>query len=349
MKNLQCSLICSIWSIVGSKTELDIAVELEVSRSWMTLTIAKCTNDYTSGSKRLNWQNIDDAIAFDSLTVTEAASNDFTMANQDLLLGGDQSVDASRNSKERINHGHSDDNHCTSQIPETLETSVQNGSHEKSKRKNVEVDSEKIDANVAEKTDAAESIPDETDLDMEENYESDENPWLPCICGSDHKSQYETLFWIQCDECEAWYNCAPSCIGFSRKEVNDIKTWECPDCNPIPIVISSNKSNNKEHNVPNDILETVTPQKRNTSDCDRHPLAIGTIVRVEDRSWMPGRYLGGGVAKILKYKNENDDHLYDVQYIHGGKENSVEAEYVSIDHTVDTPRTSRRSSSSVVD
>lgn len=331
-------------------------MELEVSRSWITLTIAKCRNDYTCENRRLNWQNIDDAIVFDRLPAAEAASNDVTMANQDLLLSGDQSVATSRKSKERTNHGHSDDNHSMSQISPTIETSVQNGCHEKSSRKltraeakDVEVDSEQFDSNVAEKAYAVEKISDATDLDMEENYESDENPWLPCICGSDHESENESLFWIQCDSCEAWYNCAPTCIGFSRGEVSDIKTWECPDCNPIPIVQSSNKSNNKEDNLLNDILEKVTPQKRNTSDCDGHPFAIGTIVRVEDRSWMPGRYLGGGVAKILKYKKESDDYLYDVQYIHGGKEKSVEAEYVSIDHIVDTSRTSRRSSSSVVE
>lgn len=318
------------------------------------MTVAKSTTDRNSGNKRLNWQNLDSVIAFDSHPIAAVASDNDSIVSRVSLLTNNQSVDTPRKIKESANHNTSDSINLKSSIHKAscTNTSCVGIKTMRTNEQRKDVETTNIDTSNLETTNVdtmnkfhpTDSALNKSDSDMEEDYESDENPWLPCICGSDHKSQYESLFWIQCDECEAWYNCAPSCIGHSREEVNDIKRWECPDCNPIPALISPNQSNDKESEE-NEITETVTPQKRNISDDDKHPFVIGTIVRVEDRSWMPGRYLGGGVAKILRYHKEKEDYSYDVQYIHGGKENSIESEYVVIDHSVDTPRSSRRSGS----
>ena len=60
-------------------------------------------------------------------------------------------------------------------------------------------------------------------------WEEDENPWLGCICGETHEKPI-SVFWIQCDSCDAWYNCAPHCIGFSKHEAQLRDKWQCPDC-----------------------------------------------------------------------------------------------------------------------
>ena len=50
--------------------------------------------------------------------------------------------------------------------------------------------------------------PDEqSNSDDEEELDDDGNPALGCVCGEIHDKRC-AVFWIQCDECDAWYNVA---------------------------------------------------------------------------------------------------------------------------------------------
>ena len=60
----------------------------------------------------------------------------------------------------------------------------------------------------------------------------------------------------------------------------------------------------------------------------------GTIVEVLDRTWV-GSNKPGGVAKILASHKEDDDILYDVQYVlESRKEVFVESKFISINEDV---------------
>ena len=59
----------------------------------------------------------------------------------------------------------------------------------------------------------------------------DENPWLGCVCGRTHPLPIK-VFWIQCEECDAWYNVAEDCIGFDEKAAEGIDEWRCWSCDP---------------------------------------------------------------------------------------------------------------------
>lgn len=61
------------------------------------------------------------------------------------------------------------------------------------------------------------------DNEIESEWEEDENSWLGCVYGGTHEEP-TPVFWIQCDTCDAWYNCDPKCVGFkiNKKPSN----WE---------------------------------------------------------------------------------------------------------------------------
>ena len=161
----------------------------------------------------------------------------------------------------------------------------------------------------------------------EPEWDDDSNPWLGCICGETHKSPMP-VFWIQCDSCDAWYNCTSTCVGFSKKEALDKVDWECPDCAPFDKNTAPAANNRDRAN--NSMADVITPKK--TSDfVDRGegiPIPIGTVVEVEARTWS-GSDKPGGVAKIIGFHEAEDDTLYDVQYVLGGTESNVESEYIS--------------------
>jgi hypothetical protein len=62
----------------------------------------------------------------------------------------------------------------------------------------------------------------------------DSNPWLGCVCGEIHSSEMFNdvkMFWIQCESCNAWYDVAEQCIGFTEAEAES-KDWKCEACVP---------------------------------------------------------------------------------------------------------------------
>ena len=151
-----------------------------------------------------------------------------------------------------------------------------------------------------------------------EDWEDDENPWLGCICGRKHRKS-KSVFWIQCDCCDAWYNCAARCLGFSEKEAQSKVKWNCPECSNYRGTSPTTKAMNILDNKPTTQIASEGVSTFN----------IGTIVEVTDRTWV-GSNKPGGVAKIIDYHEEDNEVFYDVQYVlESRKEFGIESEYVT--------------------
>lgn len=71
-------------------------------------------------------------------------------------------------------------------------------------------------------------VDEENDADRDD-YSNEDDPILGCICGETHEEPIE-VFWLQCDECQAWYNNSVQCVGFSEEKAQKMKTWTCVSC-----------------------------------------------------------------------------------------------------------------------
>ena len=68
-----------------------------------------------------------------------------------------------------------------------------------------------------------------SDQSHSKTWTEDDNAWLDCVCGETHPKPVR-LFWIQCDDCNSWYNVAPICVGFTKSEASSIAKWVCRAC-----------------------------------------------------------------------------------------------------------------------
>jgi len=57
----------------------------------------------------------------------------------------------------------------------------------------------------------------------------DDTPWNGCVCGVTHAHPL-VVFWIACDDCNAWYNVSPKCVGFDDKKAKVLEKWVCWEC-----------------------------------------------------------------------------------------------------------------------
>ena len=53
---------------------------------------------------------------------------------------------------------------------------------------------------------------------------------LGCICGRPHDLPSPKLFWIRCDNCDAWYHVSADCINFDEITAEKLDSWRCPSC-----------------------------------------------------------------------------------------------------------------------
>ena len=59
-----------------------------------------------------------------------------------------------------------------------------------------------------------------------------------CICGTTHKKL--PVFWIQCDDCAAWYCNAEKCAGMTKAEADVLDSWLCLACDEcVPTSIAN--------------------------------------------------------------------------------------------------------------
>ena len=189
--------------------------------------------------------------------------------------------------------------------------------------------------------------------DDDEEEDDDGNAACGCVCGTIHGGQF-VVFWIQCDSCNAWYNVARKCVGFSEEEAVQQGKWCCWACSP-----PEDDSENEEATVragggktqPSDdddddddgyhsesSLETkfVRKKKRQRTSEDPRPTNTdpnqvfekGTVVDV-DRE---GSHLYGGMGHVVdSYVDEDGDRCYTVKYIvEGYTEGNIPANYVVV-------------------
>jgi hypothetical protein len=180
------------------------------------------------------------------------------------------------------------------------------------------------------------------DDDDHDQWDDDENPWLGCICGRTHVKQTDStstaLFWIQCDDCQAWYECRKECIGFNETEALELISWTCPAC-VTPVCGDEDSKSAEMSDMHGDRHQTSLPKTlqkvsgghKRSNEADLQVLPIGTIVNISNRTWA-GSNKPGGVAKVIQsHRAEtSDDVFYDVKYILGGRESKVESKYVNI-------------------
>ena len=84
-----------------------------------------------------------------------------------------------------------------------------------------------------------------------ECWSDDDEAWLGCVCGEIHPDPIP-VFWVQCEECNAWYNVAPKCVGFSEKEAASVERWTCRACTDSVAEQSSLESDDECTETPPD-------------------------------------------------------------------------------------------------
>ncbi len=164
----------------------------------------------------------------------------------------------------------------------------------------------------------------------EPEWDDDSNPWLGCVCGETHDSP-TPVFWIQCDSCNAWYNCFSACLGFDKHEAEHQQGWECPECTVFDGVATKKIAS----------VDVITPirekcaNEENSTIFASETIPVGTIVDVQDRTWS-GSNKYGGVARVSGYNSENGI-FYDVRYVLDNRfEAGVESKYVSVNYNMIT-------------
>ena len=154
------------------------------------------------------------------------------------------------------------------------------------------------------------------------------------MCGELH-DRGTRVFWVQCDDCQSWYNVAERCIGMSVEETGKLQRWCCWACE---VPASSNVEGSPARKEgSSDTLNSQNPHKELTNDANdsggdekiSFQFVHGDMVYVREHAW-PGVDNPGGIAQVLEaYEDEDEDVLYDIKYIVGGKKKGVLEEYLS--------------------
>jgi len=187
-----------------------------------------------------------------------------------------------------------------------------------------------------------EEAPDEHKMhadDNEDDEDDDGNPALGCICGVIHPGSF-VVFWIQCDTCNAWYNVARKCVGFSEAQAEERSGWCCWACSPPddesdmevePTCkdILDNDGYESQDSLEAKFLRKTKRQRRSEEAQESFPGQVFTknqVVEVEAE----GSHMFGGIAKVLSsYIDGDGDRLYKVKYIiDGNTEDGIPAKFV---------------------
>lgn len=192
---------------------------------------------------------------------------------------------------------------------------------------------------------SAESV-DDCDEDM--------NAWLGCVCGENHEKI--SVFWIQCDSCESWYNVSSKCLGLSESEASKLEEWLCLGCGgeeggkvalerPLGQAEHTNVESmnglvreNDSRDKPSGGTKTATPregrvlEKKNPavgSSRSKPRFGKGDIVYVQEHAWPTVDNPGGIAAIVVAGVDEDGDALYSIKYIVGGRRHGVYEQYLT--------------------
>ena len=67
------------------------------------------------------------------------------------------------------------------------------------------------------------------------------------------------------NSCDAWYNCAERCVGFSKSEAKNKADWQCPDCAPNDTPSICRTVNTSSYPVKEKESDVQTPTKNLSS------------------------------------------------------------------------------------
>ncbi len=374
-------IVCANGKLIGGMTELELEVLLDMCGPELILAVSKYnktvkgvedvnTVSHSSGdkmlSKGLGWNELGEGVndIFDDVSkicepdiqCDEMITDNTTLCYRDSNSSHDL-IEKDDNATEIKELKDMDQDSIVANSSELENGSSSDEGSINQSTKEVENETDVDNKSLGQDTD--------TCGDCTETWSDDENPWLGCICGKTHRKPI-AVFWIQCDDCQAWYNVSSKCVGFDEDEAENRNVWRCNAC-----AISDQEDNEnceKATNISNygeNDYSLITPTKKDTvktrglSQCgnignlprktsndaerkskidiptkaDMHKsIAVGTVVNVAKRTW-PGVNKLGGVAKVERVIVSEDDSCefrYDVRYILGGREKNIEDEYVSL-------------------
>ena len=169
----------------------------------------------------------------------------------------------------------------------------------------------------------------------EQSDSSDGNAWMGCVCQVSHR--VKPVFWLQCDDCQSWWNVNAKCIGFDEETAKTMSAWSCPACAPVEEGGDAEEKDDTTKDNQNN-TSVVAGKSSSLVERDESPLLdssncriqAGDTVLVEEHGWA-GVNNPGGIAKVLRVDTRQDDGVvYDIQYIVGkDKFKNVLSEYVS--------------------
>lgn len=172
---------------------------------------------------------------------------------------------------------------------------------------------------------------DKNDFDDDATDDDDGNPACGCVCGTIHGGSFK-VFWIQCDDCNAWYNVARKCVGFTEEEVDKKGKWSCWACSPPeddsedePTKVKrrdevDESEDDGYHSESSLEAKFVRRKKRRRTSADPPPQSCDpnrvipnkTVVEVHRE----GSHLYGGMGHIVDSAlDEDGDLYYTVKYI----------------------------------
>ena len=207
-----------------------------------------------------------------------------------------------------------------------------------------------VDSESKCKLNAGESDKDDDDVDNDDeddDSDDDGNPACGCVCGTIHGGQF-VVFWIQCDECCAWYNVARKCVGFTEEEAHRRGKWSCWACAPPEDVsedevvdaddgdeteASEEDGHSSDGSPETNFLRKIKRRRKPIelppqNDDPNYVIPKGTFVEV-DRE---GSNLYGGMGKVVdSFLDEDGDRYYSIKYvIEGYLDKPIYPEYINI-------------------
>lgn len=104
------------------------------------------------------------------------------------------------------------------------------------------------------------------------DWEEDDNAWLGCVCGATHSGSRNSIFWIQCEACESWYDVSMKCVGFTQEEAGSIEKWRCWACPPPSDEANNGDSSQK---LDADISDALTAKE--AVELEKHRKETGVV------------------------------------------------------------------------